>query len=44
MADRIEFEENSDGEIEIEEKKDDEYEKIYSSISSLGIDCYGLRE
>ena len=28
MADRIEFEENSDGEIEIEEKKDDEYEKI----------------
>ena len=28
MADRIEFEENSNGEIEVEEKKEDEYEKI----------------
>ena len=28
MADRIEFEEHPEGEVEIEEKKDDEYEKV----------------
>ena len=28
MADRIEFEERPEGEVEVEEKKDDEYEKI----------------